>query len=824
MRAPLHRPLSGKHWLGLLLGVASALACLGLAWHYPLQPALAVLACLLLAGLAFVNWASLPLLLPALVPVLGFAPWTGWFSFEELDLAVLAVAAGAYIGWALQARAQQGLRAPVWQRSFRLAGLAKVLLVGFSASLVLSIYRGMVDAGGLRLDWWQGYHGPLNSLRQAKPLLLALLLLPLWQAALAWRPVDLQRRYGLAMMLALLTASLAALWERSAFPGLLNFSSDYRSTGLFWEMHVGGAALDGCLALTLPFALLACLRLRRPLPLAAALALAVLGGYAVLSSFSRGLYLGASLGAGLCVLLLLRQQRPWAKPQDRPQLARDWPLLLFTPIYIWAAWAVFGEGGYRGLLALLGSALLFYLLPPLRVRQTRAQKFSLLALALLAAGLAAALSVLLVELLPKVAYVICALVLGLGLGLVRHWRSGLMRQLHGCGLWALWLWSLACVAIVADHWHGGGALAEVSPPLLLWVLAWCVQQVQAPTTQSLTERGWRAKLLLWAAGIPAAALIAVLGGGAYLEERFASSSHDLQGRVRHWRESLALLESPQEWWLGKGVGRYAASQLLEGPPNGRIGDYATGESPGTSWLTLTGGRHFISSGEMLRISQRIAVPRGGLTLWLQVRSEQDVELQAEVCEKHLLYEGRCLVRGAAFKGRSGVWQPLQLPLGVTPAGMGGDWWAPRLVNFSIGVRSNGAQMDVTGLRLEDAGARALLANGDFAQGMARWFITSDRYHLPWHMKSMPLHVLFEQGLLGLLLWSCLLVAALWRCIFGHGREHVLAPALAGALLGFLLVGLFDSLIDAPRIGFLFYTLLILSLGVRALPPPTQPKP
>ncbi len=48
--------------------------------------------------------------------------------------------------------------------------------------------------------------------------------------------------------------ALGALWEHVAFPGLLNFSTDYRSTSVFWEMHVGGAALDGYLALAMPFA------------------------------------------------------------------------------------------------------------------------------------------------------------------------------------------------------------------------------------------------------------------------------------------------------------------------------------------------------------------------------------------------------------------------------------------------------------------------------------------------------------------------------------------------------------------------------------------
>ena len=124
--------------------------------------------------------------------------------------------------------------------------------------------RGFADAGGFVFGWFQGYHEPMNSLRQVKSFFLAALLLPLWIRAGARQPRQCQALPCLGLLLALAGASLAALSERVAYTGLLDFSTDYRSTALFWEMHVGGAALDGCLALILPFALLALLRERTP--------------------------------------------------------------------------------------------------------------------------------------------------------------------------------------------------------------------------------------------------------------------------------------------------------------------------------------------------------------------------------------------------------------------------------------------------------------------------------------------------------------------------------------------------------------------------------
>jgi hypothetical protein len=86
--------------------------------------------------------------------------------------------------------------------------------------------------------------------------------------------------------------------------------------------------------------------------------------------------------------------------------------------------------------------------------------------------------------------------------------------------------------------------------------------------------------------------------------------------------------------------------------------------------------------------------------------------------------------------------------------------------------------------------------------------------------------LFEQGVVGLVLAVSLVGLALGRLLIGTAREHPLAPAFAASLVGFLLLGMWDSLIDAPRISFLALTLLVLSLGLRATPPPAVkvPKP
>ena len=82
-----------------LPGLIALAACTGglvLATHHPLSPVVAT-AFVLVASLAFFSRAHWwLLLLPALLPVIGLAPWTGWITFEEQDMLVLAAAAGGY--------------------------------------------------------------------------------------------------------------------------------------------------------------------------------------------------------------------------------------------------------------------------------------------------------------------------------------------------------------------------------------------------------------------------------------------------------------------------------------------------------------------------------------------------------------------------------------------------------------------------------------------------------------------------------------------------------------------------------------------------------
>ncbi len=275
--------------------------------RHPVAPGWALLA---LAGLAL--WvARRPedpwFLLPALLPVASFTPWTGWWLVDESDLLVLAILGAAYLRWGWDA----------WDRPAGASrqmphGVRWVYLV-LPPLLMLGVWRGLDDARGatpwqaLLSDLWaQGFYGdydlPGNTLRVAKSLAWGLLLLP---ALHHWRQ-GAALRLARGMVTGLVLVCAAVLWERGVYADGLDFNQPYRTSAWFWEMHVGGGAIDAYLALALPFAWWAVWVARRGWRWYAAAGLLVVAIYAVLTTYSRGVYLSVLLALIALAVLLHR--------------------------------------------------------------------------------------------------------------------------------------------------------------------------------------------------------------------------------------------------------------------------------------------------------------------------------------------------------------------------------------------------------------------------------------------------------------------------------------------------------------------------------------
>jgi hypothetical protein len=120
-------------------------------------------------------------------------------------------------------------------------------------------------------------------------------------------------------------------------------------------------------------------------------------------------------------------------------------------------------------------------------------------------------------------------------------------------------------------------------------------------------------------------------------------------------------------------------------------------------------------------------------------------------------------------------------------------------------------LDFDNISIRDEGRSEILKNGDFESGIDHWFGYYDFNHLPWHIENIWVHTYFELGAIGLLLFVLLILKALIRTVRSPPGNRF-AFALFISLIGFLAVGCFNTLIDSPRIAFLFYLILLYSLG------------
>jgi len=150
-------------------------------------------------------------------------------------------------------------------------------------------------------------------------------------------------------------------------------------------------------------------------------------------------------------------------------------------------------------------------------------------------------------------------------------------------------------------------------------------------------------------------------------------------------------------------------------------------------------------------------------------------------------------------------------------------WIRRPIELYFHLSESGATAEIGAVRLLDPQLHQLVRNGDFTEGTARWFFTDDD-HIVWRMKDQFLMLLFEQGVLGVASYVLLSAAAflgLWRAV----RAGILAAApIAAAIATYFSAGLFDYLLEAPRLATLFYLLCFAGLAIPAASDRRPPEP
>jgi hypothetical protein len=213
------------------------------------------------------------------------------------------------------------------------------------------------------------------------------------------------------------------------------------------------------------------------------------------------------------------------------------------------------------------------------------------------------------------------------------------------------------------------------------------------------------------------------------------------------------------------------------------------------------------------LGQKVRLPVGNVHVRLQARAvDRPNSVAVSLCDKVLLYSDNC--RGGDLRlPVIGRWESLDLSLPT--AGLGGTaagGWLHRMVELSVFARSG--RIELRGFSLTNAARQELLPNRDFAHGLDRWLFTDDS-HVSWRMLNVYLMLFFETGILGLAAYLALAGAALIGALAAARSAIPGAAPVAGAVAAFLVSGLFDDVVEAPRIATLFF--LICLCGVISRP-------
>lgn len=770
-------------------GLVSALFAAAWLIHYAGSLPVAASILVIVALTSFAQPRIGLFIVPAFWPIADLAPWTGQLHFTESDALLLAVGSGIF--------AHHALRAPtrILHGPLKHSPIGYLLFTAIALSYLLSASRVLWPLPAITPGFWLGYDTPANALRlmKAVPLALTYCACLFIESSVRGKSAVSAVLYGL--LAGLVCASLAALSERAAFPGLLNFSTDYRTTAPFWEAHVGGAALDGWLVLTLPVLAWLLQREERPAIAALLLAASALAAYTVLTTFTRTTYFATFIGIAVTLLLAPR----------RPEAARattwfgTWPgWLLIQALTTAASISAFSGGGYRGLAALSGTLACVGLAhSALRGASPMQRLIGLLAGLIL--GTVAAAASLLVAKGPYLFYAL-TLIATLATLALRRPAPYVLCAVSAQSVMTAWV-----------GWHWGGldaAATSITAAALALGLASAQSFLRHPIWNGGVAEATRV-----VCGIGFAALLAVAGGSYYLKERFDALDHDIAHKSEHFREGAALVSTTLDHWIGLGPGQFPSAYFWNLPKAQYPGNITLQSEDGQPFLQIAGPRHVQGFGELFRVTQRApASVTGPLKVLLTARADRPTSLNVELCRKWLLYEDGCTIGTLKIDG-SGHWADYELIVQGKPMDSG-HWYAPRLSTLSI-IAVGATLLDLRDISVVDWSEGELIRNGRFADGADHWFFTSDRHHLPWHAKNLWIHLWVEHGLLGVGAWALLIAASLGRVAMRFPRRTSAGAIAAGALIGFLALGMVDSLLDIPRLTVMLLVLSYLALASRA---------
>lgn len=762
----------GTQVLRRLTALALAVVGLALLYDYPVfRPLLGGF--LLVYGVLMLKWPRVWLaVLPVCVPLLQLAHWSGRLFLEDLD--IVFVFTLAVLLWRMPgASSHPRLRLPL---------TLHVVILALTLSYLASLVIGLLPWPDWRApDVLASFLSPVNALRLSKGFFWALLFSPFVLQAFREHPAEVQKMVVGGMLAGGLVLGLMAMWERGVWHALiygrdryqllsplLDFSTPYRVTGTFAEMHTGGEAIDGYLGLTWPMLVLALALARKRWVLALSSVVLGLVIYSLVTTFSRGLYFSLALAGGVWLLGLMRVFRLTPRTEKTLRLG---PLLLLLGLGALLMGLGFSRGGMLGLASTL---LIFCIAAWLGWRP-----------------------------------------------ITRSADSALLLTAFGLCAWA------AARGMLTSKWHPL-ALSTALP--LAFLLASGAGLLGYRAGRALPRgAGIKSYLVVVMTLVVGVGVLAPALLGYRMTERLSDVGADFSTRTGHWHHALSLKQGHLlDQVLGMGLGSFPREYHWDiAHRTDASGDFSLVRENGNAFLRTAGGKNLrfgqrLSVGAMTPMQLRMRVRTPSPEAWLRVR----------LCRRFVIHpsewNSECVTLNRTLTDTHEQWQDLTFDFDTGQVGDGLQLArAPLMLEINnrreyklMGMPP--ARVDIDNISLTDSYSSEYVANGDFGHGMDRWLPYYDFNHLPWHIKNLWLHLYFEQGALGVAAFAASWLVALVLAWRASRRGEIFPLGVAAALTGFVAVGAFGSPIDAPRVAWLYYFLWFVLIAQYRPANPSKP--
>jgi len=291
--------------------------------------------------------------------------------------------------------------------------------------------------------------------------------------------------------------------------------------------------------------------------------------------------------------------------------------------------------------------------------------------------------------------------------------------------------------------------------------------------------------------------------GEFIKHRFSTVSEDLQSKFEHWNSALDMIgDDPKNSFLGLGRGTFPRTNFWSHAVNDPLSTISHRKEGDNTFIRMSGSQ---KRGDLF-LTQRFTITEPGqyrLSMSLKPQQDKAERLLVEICER-LIYQAykTCRWIGTNTESKSDEWVTFNKKFNTN--GLGKQYWyGSRPVQISILNRGIKNGLDINQVQIITPSGKRLLSNSSFDNGLDSWFHYSGD-HMGWHIKNIWVDTLFEGGWVGLAIFILFVAAVLAISIKRLRNRDIFSVLFLATLAGLFVIGLFDSILDEPRLTLLLF--------------------